>query len=117
MARISAISKYAVLNVGVFIKILSDIANITTNFVALSPTGLKNGLFDNLFSAEICCDVGDRVFFSDVGDSTKKYKMAIFKTGHQILDFLAIFLVHKSPTHTDLIFVKNPEPNISCLRS
>jgi hypothetical protein len=53
LARISAISKYAVLNVGVLKKVLSDIADSTKNFEALPPTALKKRHFYNLSSAYI----------------------------------------------------------------
>jgi hypothetical protein len=45
LARISALSKYAVLNVGISVKILSDIADNTKNFVALPLTELKKRHF------------------------------------------------------------------------
>jgi hypothetical protein len=46
------------------------------------------------------------IIFSDVGGSAKKYKMANFNPKPSNFEFFG--RVPKSPTHTDLICVKNP---------
>jgi hypothetical protein len=76
------------------------------NFLALSPTAFK--------TFQRCCRQHLTVF-SDVGDSAKKYKMAISSQNHQLFELFG--LVSTSFTHTGLICVKTPEPNISSLGS
>jgi hypothetical protein len=58
---------------------------------------------------------GDSInFFSDVGDSAKKYKLVIFAgLNHQNFAFFG--LVPKSPIHTGLICVKK-EPGAEYLK-
>ncbi len=82
-------TNYAVLNVGIFIK----------KIWAISPAA------QNILSS-----VADRAFLA-----LKSTKWRFSKLNHQNFGFFG--LVHNSPTHTGLICVKIPEPNISCLRS
>jgi hypothetical protein len=65
-----------------------------------------------LFNSGFCSDL--KKIEIAVGDSAKKYKMAISSLSHQNFKFFG--QVPQSPTHTGLFCAGTPEPNISSFK-